>query len=108
MLERRVTVKRFYCFVALIAAAALVAGCGGSSNKSSSATTTNASGTTSQPTGTPANNGKVGGKIVIDNESGSTWACPFKPFYPALQLTSFPLLYQPPQFVDILHSTKTP
>src|SRR4051794_41882464 len=100
MLERRVTVKRFYCFVALIAAAALVAGCGGSSNKSSSATTTNASGTTSQPTGTPANNGKVGGKIVIDNESGSARDRPVKPLKPARRLNAVARGYQPPPVVE--------
>ncbi len=44
----------------------------------------------------------AGGKLVIDNESGSTWTCQFNPFNPAVTLTSFGFVYEPLEFVDIL------
>jgi peptide/nickel transport system substrate-binding protein len=94
-------VKRFISLIALAAVAIVVTACGGSSHKSSS-------GASSQAAGTPANTGKVGGKLVIDNESGSTWTCQFNPFNPAVILTSFGFVYEPLQFVNILQSTSKP
>jgi peptide/nickel transport system substrate-binding protein len=94
--------RRIEGLIAVVAAAALVTGCGGSSSKSSSTTSTKAA------AGTPANTGKVGGKLVIDNESGSTWTCQFNPFNPAVTLTSFGFVYEPLQFVNILQSTSKP
>jgi peptide/nickel transport system substrate-binding protein len=44
----------------------------------------------------------IGGKLVIDNESGSTWTCHFNPFNPAVDLTSNGFVYEPLEFVDIL------
>jgi peptide/nickel transport system substrate-binding protein len=53
---------------------------------------------------------KVGGKLVIDNVSGSTWTCQFNPFNPALlgPGITFALVYEPLEFVNILQSTKPP
>jgi peptide/nickel transport system substrate-binding protein len=45
---------------------------------------------------------KASGKLVIDNESGSTWSCQFNPFNPAVTLTSFGFIYEPLEYVDIL------
>src|ERR1700757_4366483 len=52
----------------------------------------------------------VGGKLVIDNVSGSTWTCQFNPFNPALlgPGLTFSLLYEPLEFVNILESGKAP
>jgi len=57
--------------------------------------------TTTAPT---ANSGKVGGKLVVDNESGSTWTCQFNPFNPAVNITSFGFIYEPLEFVNILQT----
>ena len=96
--------KRFGWLILVAALAILVTGCGGKSKSSS----TTAAKTTTQAAGTPANTGKVGGKLVIDNESGSTWTCQFNPFNPAVELTAFAFVYEPLQYVNILQSTKPP
>jgi peptide/nickel transport system substrate-binding protein len=44
----------------------------------------------------------VAGKLVVDNESGSTWTCQFNPFNPAVTLVSFGWVYEPLEFVNIL------
>jgi peptide/nickel transport system substrate-binding protein len=54
--------------------------------------------------GTSLSTPASGGKLVIDNESGSTWTCHFNPFNPAVSLTSFGFQYEPLEFVDILKS----
>ncbi|HLX34384.1 MAG TPA: ABC transporter substrate-binding protein [Candidatus Limnocylindrales bacterium] len=48
------------------------------------------------------NTGQVGGKLVIDNESGSTWTCQFNPFNPSVSGTSVGFIYEPLEFVDAL------
>jgi peptide/nickel transport system substrate-binding protein len=59
--------------------------------------------TTSTPSPTAgANTGKVGGKLVIANETGSTWTCQFNPFNSAVSLASLGFVYEPLAFVDIL------
>jgi peptide/nickel transport system substrate-binding protein len=88
--------KRFKWLVLLATVGMLATACGGSS-KSSSGTST-----------TSANTGKVGGKLVIDNESGSTWTCQFNPFNPAVSLTSLGFVYEALEPVNILQSTKPP
>jgi peptide/nickel transport system substrate-binding protein len=99
--------KRFHWVVALAALCILVTACGGSSKTSSSAPT---SGSTSGNTSTPANAGKVGGKVVIDNVTGTTWTCQFSPFNSSVLTTgaTFGLIYEPLQYVNILQSTKPP
>lgn len=42
------------------------------------------------------------GKLVLDNESGATWACRFNPFNPAVSGTSVGFVYEPLEFVNIL------
>ncbi len=42
------------------------------------------------------------GKLVIDNESGSTWTCHFNPFNPAVNLTGNGFVYEALEPVDIL------
>ena len=98
--------RRFKMLSALAVVTLVAAGCGGSSSKSSSPSSS-ASGTSSGGAA-PANSGKVGGKLVIDNESGSTWTCQFNPFNPAVTLTSFGFVYESLQFVNILQSTSKP
>jgi peptide/nickel transport system substrate-binding protein len=99
--------KRFHWVLALAALCILVTACGGSSSKSSSAT---ASATTSGTTSTPANASKVGGKVVIDNVTGTTWTCQFSPFNSSVLTTgaTFGLIYEPLMYVNILQSTKPP
>src|SRR5690348_3300359 len=56
------------------------------------------------------NAAQAGGKLVIDNVSGSTWTCQFNPFNPALlgPGITFALVYEPLEFVNILQSSKPP
>jgi peptide/nickel transport system substrate-binding protein len=49
----------------------------------------------------------VAGKLVIDNESGSTWTCQFNPFNSAVEITAFAFVYEPLQFVNILQSNSS-
>src|SRR3954471_12988620 len=104
------TMRRFKMLGALAVVTVVAAGCGGSSSKSSSTSSSQSSSPTgtSSSAGTTANSGKVGGKLVIDNESGSTWTCQFNPFNPAVTLTSFGFVYESLQFVNILQSDKKP
>src|SRR5213593_4234698 len=94
---KRVPMKRFAWLVALIAACLLATGCGGGSSSKSSASAA-------------ASTGKVGGKLVIDNESGSTWTCQFNPFNSAVlgPGITFAPVYEPLEFVNILQSGKPP
>ena len=91
--------KRFKWIVSLGTVCMLVAACGGSSSTSSSGTSSAAT-----------NTGKVGGKLVIDNESGSTWTCQFNPFNASLlgPGITFALVYEPLEFVNILQSGNPP
>jgi len=107
--------KRFYGVVALAALCILVTACGGSSSSSSSAnasstTSGTTSATTSGTTSTASNAGKIGGKVVIDNVTGSTWTCQFSPFNSSVLTTgaTFGLIYEPLEYVNILQSTKPP
>ena len=68
--------KRFQWLLALAAVCMLATACGGSSSSTSGNKTSTSSGTST----TSANTGKVGGKLVVDNESGVTWTCQFNPF----------------------------
>jgi peptide/nickel transport system substrate-binding protein len=75
-------------FVTLAIAIVIVAACGSAS---------------SGPSGS-AVPGKVGGKLIVDNESGSTWTCQFNPFNPAVNITSIGFVYEPLEFVNILQT----
>src|SRR6202035_4206961 len=79
---RRESMKRFRLLTVLATVGLLVTACGGSSGGNSS--------------------GGGAGKLVIDNESGSTWTCHFNPFNPAVSLTGNGFVYEPLEFVDIL------
>jgi peptide/nickel transport system substrate-binding protein len=72
-----------------MAASVVAAACG-----QTSSTTTSASG----------NSGKVGGTLVLDNETGGTWTCQFNPFNPAVNSTSVGFIYEPLEFVDLLQT----
>src|SRR3954465_12155117 len=105
--------RRFKMLSALAVVTMVAAGCGGSSKSSSTSSSqssapSSSAGGTSSGAAAPANSGKVGGKLVIDNESGSTWTCPFNPFNPAVTLTSFGFVSESLQFVNILQSTSKP
>src|SRR5437660_5319491 len=88
--------KRFQWLAALVAVCMLTTACGGSSSSGSS--------TSSK---TAVTGGKVAGKLVVDNESGSTWTCQFNPFNPAVTLVSFGWVYEPLEYVNILKSGST-
>ncbi len=95
--------KRFKWLVLLVAVSMLATACGGSSSKTSS-------GTSSKTSSAPANTGQVGGKLVIDNVSGSTWTCQFNPFNSAVlgPGITFAPVYEPLEFVNILQSGNPP
>jgi len=90
--------KRFHWVVALAAICMLATACGGSSSSTSAGSSTS---------GAVSNNGKVSGKLVVDNESGSTWTCQFNPFNPAVTLVSFGWIYEPLEYVNILKTGST-
>src|SRR5579875_2643671 len=102
---KRLPLKGSAWIGALVATAMLATACGGgsSSNKGSKQST-------SSTTSAPAGGGSVGGKLVIDNESGSTWTCQFNPFNASLlgPGITFGLVYEPLEYVNILQSTKPP
>lgn len=83
--------KRLLSLIGLVAVCILATACGGSSSSSSSGASK-----------TVANAGTATGKLVVDNESGSTWTCQFNPFNPAVTLVSFGWIYEPLEFVNIL------
>src|SRR5580704_6754274 len=58
----------------------------------------------STPTRGAPNPGKVGGKLLIDNERGSTWTCQFNPFNPSVNITSVGFVYEPLEFINILQT----
>ncbi len=89
--------KRVKWLMALGALCMLATACGSSSSGSS----TSSSGTA------VSSGGKVTGKLVVDNESGSTWTCQFNPFNPAVTLVSFGWIYEPLEYVDILKTGST-
>jgi peptide/nickel transport system substrate-binding protein len=101
--------KAFRPLVLGVAAALLISACGSSTTPPPSAT---ASPPGSQPPSAPAgaspsasadaNTGIIGGKLVIDNESGQTWQCQFNPFNPSLSGQSVGFVYEPLEFVDAL------
>jgi peptide/nickel transport system substrate-binding protein len=99
--------KRFRWLILVGAVGILVTACGGGKSSGSSA---NSSASSSGSSPTAANSGKVGGKLVIDNVSGSTWTCQFNPFNSALlgPGITFAPVYEPLEFVNILQSTKPP
>jgi peptide/nickel transport system substrate-binding protein len=101
------SMKRFTWLALLAAACTLLAACGGSSSKTTTGTTSGAASTTASTT---ASTGKVGGKVVIDNVTGSTWTCQFNPFNSSVLTTgaTFGPVYEPLQMVNILQSTKPP
>jgi peptide/nickel transport system substrate-binding protein len=76
--------KRFWWLLLSAAMSVLLAACGGGSKSTS-----------------------VGGKLVIDNESGSTWTCQFNPFNAAVEITAFAFVYEPLEFVNILKNGAT-
>ena len=92
------SMKRF-TLLALAVVCLLASGCDGGSSSKSSGTST-----------TAASTGKIGGKLVIDNESGSTWTCQFNPFNSAVlgPGITFALVYEPLEFVNILQSNNPP
>jgi peptide/nickel transport system substrate-binding protein len=90
--------KRFQWLMALAAVCALLTACGGSSSSKSAGSSTGT---------TVASATKVAGKLVVDNESGSTWTCQFNPFNPAVTLVSFGWVYEPLEYVNILKTGST-
>jgi peptide/nickel transport system substrate-binding protein len=85
--------KRFKWLVLVALTCAFASACGGSSSSRSSSSKT-----------------AVGGKLVIDNVSGSTWTCQFNPFNSAVlgPGITFAPVYEPLQFVNILQSGNAP
>ena len=90
--------KRVKWLMLVAVVGVLVSACGGSSK------------TTSSSSASSSSSKAVGGKLVIDNESGSTWTCQFNPFNSAVlgPGITFALVYEPLEFVDILQSNNPP
>jgi peptide/nickel transport system substrate-binding protein len=86
-IKGRPSTRRLRVVTAILAGGLLAAACG--------------SATTNHPT---ANSAKVGGKLLIDNESGSTWTCQFNPFNPSVNITSVGFIYEPLEFINILQT----
>src|SRR5437588_980663 len=63
-----------------------------------------ACGTTSSSGGTPSK----GGTLVIDNESGTLWACGFNPLNPNDASFAFGPVYEPLVYVNLLNGRQTP
>ncbi len=106
---KRLPLKGLAWLVALVATCLLAAACGGGSKAKSTGTSTGAS-TGASTTSSAPSGGAVGGKLVIDNESGSTWTCQFNPFNASLlgPGITFGYIYEPLEYVNILQSTKPP
>ncbi|MGO9972506.1 MAG: ABC transporter substrate-binding protein [Solirubrobacteraceae bacterium] len=85
------------CIVAVV-----LAGCGSSSNSNSSSGSS--SGSSSNSTSPTSSSTTVGGKLVLDNENGSSWTCQFNPYNPADTFVSFGFVYEPLEFVNILEN----
>src|SRR6202451_3436176 len=81
--------RRFKPVTVMVVAGLLAAACG-------SASTAHSGGT--------ANTGKIGGKLLIDNESGSTWTCQLNPFNPSVNITSIGVIYEPLELMNMLSS----
>jgi peptide/nickel transport system substrate-binding protein len=102
MSMKRVPMKRLAWLAALAVTGMLATACGGSSSSASSGTSTSSKAAVST--------GKIGGKLVIDNEYGGTWPCQFNPFNAAIEGPgiTFALMYEPLEFVNILQSNNPP
>jgi peptide/nickel transport system substrate-binding protein len=85
------SMRRLKPITVMVAVGLVAAACGSSTTNNNSS-------------GSNANTGKVGGKLVVDNESGSTWTCQFNPFNPAVNITSLGFVYEPLEFVNILQT----
>lgn len=97
--------NRLKWLAAIAVVSMAIAACGGGTAGGSGASSSSgSSGSSGAPTGA------IGGKVVIDNESGSTWACQFNPLNPADfgAGTTFGLMYEPLMYVNILQSTAPP
>jgi peptide/nickel transport system substrate-binding protein len=93
--------RRPLSLTALVSAALVIAACSPSSSASPGAGSPGA--TSGGPVASaPGNTGKVGGKLVIDNESGSTWSCQFNPFNPSVSGQAIGFMYEPLEFVNAL------
>jgi peptide/nickel transport system substrate-binding protein len=101
-------------FALLVATSVIAGGCGSTAATPTANATTPAPATPAamtpgasvaapSPSG-PVNTGIVGGKLVIDNESGSTWTCQFNPFNPAVSGTAVGFVYEPLEFVNALQT----
>jgi len=86
-IKGRPSTRRLRAVTAILAGGLLAAACGSATNN-----------------GPTANSAKVGGKLLIDNESGSTWTCQFNPFNPSVNITSVGFIYEPLEFINILQT----
>jgi peptide/nickel transport system substrate-binding protein len=103
-------------FFALVVAASVIAAACGSTTTTPGATGTSpgsaatapatapSAGTASAAPSGPVNAGTIGGKVIIDNESGQTWTCQFNPFNPSVNITSTGFIYEPLVFVNALQT----
>ena len=115
MRDSRMRGSRLFSLV--VAASVIAAACGSSTTSPSAAATApgatatapGASATAGATAASPApsgpiNTGKIGGKLVIDNESGSTWTCQFNPYNPSVSGTAVGFIYEPLEFVNALQT----
>jgi peptide/nickel transport system substrate-binding protein len=97
---------RLRSFALLVVAAFVATACSPSPSATprQSATGSSNPGTSAPAASQAANTGLVGGKLVIDNESGSTWTCQFNPFNPSVSGTSIGFMYEPLIYVNPLQT----
>jgi peptide/nickel transport system substrate-binding protein len=93
----------------LVCLALLVGACSAAPSAAPSQPAATAAGTTPAPsvaaTVAPGGNtGQIGGKLVIDNESGQTWACQFNPYNPSVTGESFGFTYEELIYVNPLQT----
>ena len=62
-----------------------------------------------QASGTGASHSeKMGGTLVIDNESGALWVGNYSPFNPSVDSTSIGIVYEPLIYINVLNNKQTP
>ncbi|HYL41646.1 MAG TPA: ABC transporter substrate-binding protein [Candidatus Binatus sp.] len=87
----------------------VVTACGPSATPTPASSPTGSAAVSSQAAGSAApsqgaNTGIVGGKLVIDNESGATWTCQLNPYNPSVNGPAIGFIYEELVYVNPLQT----